>query len=288
MARHNQHVGKMSLYLILGLVAVIAATLTLGAARWQSASQALDARLEAAYAPAKPTTYDANELDGLPAPVQRYFRAVLSDGQAIVSRVSVTHTGTFNMSETAEQWKPFTSTQHVTTRPPGFVWNGRIAMIPGLPVRVHDAYVAGEGLLRASLFGLITLAEMRGTPAMNEGELMRYLAEAAWYPTALLPGQGVQWTAVDDSSAKATLRDGNTRASLLFRFDEAGLIESVYAETRGRSVAGDIIATPWEGRWFDYALRDGMRIPLAGEVAWLLPEGRKPYWRGRIAEIRFE
>ncbi len=279
---------KMTLFIILGLVAVIAAVLILGAARWQSASRELQARLEAAQTPEQPATYDTRELDGLPMPVQRYFRAVLSEGRSMVSRVSVMHRGTFNMSEAGEQWKPFTSAQQVTTRPPGFVWNGRIAMLPGLPVRVHDAYVAGEGILRASLSGLITLADMRGTPDMNQGELMRYLAEAAWYPTALLPSQGVRWTAVDDTSAKATLQDGDTRVSLLFRFDEQGLIASVLAEARGRTVAGKVIATPWEGRWFNYALRDGMRIPLEGEVAWLLPEGRKPYWRGRITEIRFE
>ncbi len=279
---------KMTLFIILGLVAVIAAVLILGAARWQSASRELQARLEAAQPPEQPATYDTRELDGLPMPVQRYFRAVLSEGRSIVSRVSVMHRGTFNMSETGEQWKPFTSAQQVTTQPPGFIWNGRIAMLPGLPVRVHDAYVAGEGILRASLSGLITLANMRGTPDMNQGELMRYLAEAAWYPTALLPSQGVRWTTVDDTSAKATLQDGDTRVSLLFRFDEQGLIASVLAEARGRTVAGKVIATPWEGRWFDYALRDGMRIPLEGEVAWLLPEGRKPYWRGRITEVRFE
>jgi hypothetical protein len=28
-----------------------------------------------------------------------------------------------------------------------------------------------------------------------------------------------------------------------------------------------------------------MLVPLNGEVAWLLPEGEKPYWRGRITEI---
>jgi hypothetical protein len=30
-----------------------------------------------------------------------------------------------------------------------------------------------------------------------------------------------------------------------------------------------------------------MRIPLEGEVAWLLPTGERPYWRGRITEIAF-
>jgi len=177
---------KMTLYLTLGLVVVIAAALAFGAARWQSATEEMHLKLEAAHLPNQPATYDASELDGLPAPVQRYFQAVLSEGQPIVSQVQVMHTGTFNMSETGEQWKPFTSTQRVSTRPPGFVWNGRIAMMPGLPVRVHDAYVAGEGILHASLFGLITLADMRGTPAMDEGELIRYLAETAWYSAKVI------------------------------------------------------------------------------------------------------
>ncbi len=60
----------------------------------------------------------------------------------------------------------------------------------GLPVRVHDAYVAGEGILHASLLGLFSLVDMRGGGDLAEGELMRFFAEAAWYPTALLPTQG--------------------------------------------------------------------------------------------------
>jgi len=114
------------------------------------------------------------------------------------------------------------------------------------------------------------------------------LAEAAWYPTALLPSQGVQWQAVEDFSAKATLKDGETALTLLFRFDENGLIESVRAEERGRTVAGIAIPTPWEVQWKNYERRDGMRIPTEGEVAWLLPEGAKPYFRGRITSLRYE
>lgn len=38
----------------------------------------------------------------------------------------------------------------------------------------------------------------------------------------------------------------------------------------------------WEGRWTNHQRRDGMTVPLTGEVAWLLPEGRQPCWRGRI------
>jgi len=224
----------------------------------------------------------------LPAPVQRYFRTALTEGQLMLLAARMEQAGTFNLSETGEHWRPFRATQRVIIRRPGFDWEARIAMLPGLKVRVHDAYVAGEGLLHASLGGLVPLVRLRGTKDVAQGELMRFLAEAAWYPTALLPSQGVRWEAVDDGSARATLTDGETTVTLLYRFDGAGLIESVRAEARGRTVAGAVVPTPWEGRWSEYELHHGMQIPVAGEVAWILPEGPRPYWRGRLTNISYE
>ena len=87
-------------------------------------------------------------------------------------------------------------------------------MTPGLTARAHNAYIAGEGVLRANLFGLVSLANQRGTPEMAQGELMRFFAEAAWYPRALLPSQGVKWTAADDSSATPRTHTGRWLPSL--------------------------------------------------------------------------
>ena len=75
---------------------------------------------------------------------------------------------------------------------------------------------------------------------------------------------------------------------LLFRFNENGLIDSVRAEAREALIAGVIVPTPWEGRWSNYELRDGIRVPLEGEVAWMFPAGPKPYGRGRITSIIYE
>jgi hypothetical protein len=164
-------------------------------------------------------------------------------------------------------------------------------MLPGLSVRVHDAYVAGEGILHPAILGLFTLMDLRGTDEVAHGELMRFFAEAAWYPTALLPSQGVRWAAVDERSASATLTDGAQPLTMSFTFGTDGLIESVRAEARGRTEGGQIVMRPWEGRWSDHHLRDGMRVPMSGEVAWLLPPeagGRKPYWRGTITALRYE
>jgi hypothetical protein len=270
------------------LALLVAAASLYGAQRWRALTAELNARLEASCKAPSAMSYDARELEGLPAPVQRYFRAVLSDGAPIVATAAVTHAGTFNMGETQDQWKPFTSEQRVVTQAPGFVWNGRIAMLPGVPVLVHDAYVAGEGLLRPAIFGLITLVNLHGKGEIARGELMRFFAEAAWYPTALLPSQGVRWEAINDTSARATLTDGPISMTMTFTFGADGLITSVLAESRGRTVAGKVIPTPWEGRWSNYQRQGGMLVPMTGEVAWLLPEGAKPYWRGTITALDYE
>ncbi len=271
-----------------GLILTVAGVAWYGALRWAAATRALQAQLEDARTAPAPGRYYAREIEGLPAPVQQFFRTALTDGQAIVRAATVEHSGSFNMGEAADRWKPFRSNQRVVTQRPGFVWDGRVAMLPGLNVHVHDAYIAGVGILHPAILGLFTLADLRGSADMAQGELMRFFAEAAWYPTALLPSQGVRWEPVDDHRARATLRDGGIAVTLTFTFASDGAVHSVRADARGRTVAGQVVPTPWEGRWSNIQTQGGMRVPMTGEVAWLTPQGRKPYWRGTITGLRYE
>lgn len=279
---------QVILLILFSLAAVVATAFLYGKFQWESGTRELRGRLEAARIPIATGVFNQRELENLPEPVQRYFQTVLTEGQGIVAAVRVEHSGTFNLGEKAENWKPFTSTQLVITRRPGFDWDARIALLPGLLVHVHDAYVAGEGILHAAVLGLVSMVNLRGTGDVAQGELMRFFAEAAWYPTALLPSQGVRWDALDDRSSCATLNDGDVTLTLLFRFNEAGLIDTVRAEARGRTVGSAVVPTPWQGRFWNYAMRNGMRVPLDAEVAWLLPEGAKPYWRGQITSATYE
>ncbi len=261
----------------------------LGAARWAFLTRALQSRLVAERQAVVPALFDPRELSGLPDPVQRYFRLALTAGQPILGAVRIEHAGSFNIAESgAYRWKPFTSGERVIARRPGFVWDGRVTIVPGLTVHVHDAYVAGEGTLHPALFGLTSLAKRQGKGDIARDELMRFLAEAACYPTALLPSQGVQWQAVDPHSATATLNDGEVSVSLLFGFNEDGLIESVRADERGRTLNGKVVMSPWEGLWSDYQQHEGMTIPMCGEARWLMPQGPRPYWRARIGRIDYE
>ena len=272
----------------ISLGALLVGAWLFGAYRLRAETRSIRTQLAQARRPIQPPNVDFRELDGVPPSVQRYLRAALTDGQPMVAQVHLRHRGTFNMSGGLDQWVPFASNQQVVTQRPGFDWEGRVRIAPGTTVQVHDAYAAGVATLHASLLGLISLAKAPPSTSLARDELMRFLAEATWYPTALLPSQGVVWKAVDDRSASATLTDGDISATLLFMFDETGMVATVYAAERGRMKGGESLPTPWRGRFWDYVQLDGMQVPMQGEVGWLLAEGDQPYWRGKIDSIAHE
>ena len=80
----------------------------LGSARWAVCTRALTYDLDAARIAgtarsASPSHYDSRDLQGLPAPVQRYVSKVLKDGQPIARGLVIQMTGTINMSSTGER-----------------------------------------------------------------------------------------------------------------------------------------------------------------------------------------
>jgi hypothetical protein len=249
----------------------------------------IDDHVDALYAAADserptPPRFTPDDIESLPAPVRRYFERVLEPGQPHVRTARLRQQGTFRLGGADADWRPLEATQHVTVRPPGFVWDARIDIAPLVPARVVDLYRAGDGILKARLFGAIPVASAGPTPEMNEGELLRYLVEAVWVPTALLPEAGVTWEAIDDDSARATLEDGDVTASVVFHFDADDEIERVTAE-RYRQEDDDYAS--WTGHFRAYERRDGMRVPTEAEVAWTLPDGDLPYWRATIEDIEY-
>jgi len=278
---------RTAVAVVAGLLVVTVGAVVLGSYRWQRSTDAALARLRDAAGRAVVARYSAAELAGLPAPVQRYFHAVLREGQRVPTSARIEQDGTF-LLRPPDGWRPFRSTEHLVSHPPGFLWDAGIRAAPGLVVRVRDASIGGVGSMRASLLGVLPVVAVEGTPDIAQGALLRWLAEAAWMPTALLPSAGVLWLPLDDSTARATVGVSGVSVWLDFHFGADSLIARTFTSSRGRDVNGVSVPTPWEGRFTDYQTRGGMRIPIQGEVAWLLPQGRQAYWRGRIAAIAFD
>ena len=232
--------------------------------------------------------FDPADLDTVPEPVRNYFQNVLREGQEYVGSVQLTQQGRLRPGDADSAWRPFAATQYVTTDPPGFFWDATVRLRPLVDLRIGDSYRDGSGRGNVTLLGLLPLGGDEANPELNEGELLRYLAEAVWYPTALLPSEGVEWAAIDDATAEATLTYGGTTATLTFHFNDDDEVTKVHAEQRPRRVGDGYEPTPWTGHWHDYERRNGMRVPTAGAVVWHLPDGDLTAWRGRVTDISYE
>jgi hypothetical protein len=82
---------KITLWSTFGLAIVAAGALVYGSMHWQSATDAMHAKLEVARSRAGPKAHSASELIGLTVPVQRYFRAALTAVRAGVGGESAWH-----------------------------------------------------------------------------------------------------------------------------------------------------------------------------------------------------
>jgi hypothetical protein len=275
--------------LLFGGLAAGGGLLLAGTLRWRAGTAALVARMREPPASLRLPPFADADLDGLPTPVARYLRMVLPDAAPAIACARLTQRGDFLARPRPDGWRPFTAVEHFSARPPGFVWDARIRMAPGMSVLVRDAFAEGQGSMVASVMGVRRIVSVSGTPALASAALQRYLAEAVWLPTALLPGAGVVWSALSPDSARASLTAGAATASVDFFFGADGLVERIHTAARARDIGGGRTApTPWQGRFSRYETHDGYRIPMAGEVEWLLAEGPRPYWRGEITGVTFE
>ena len=231
--------------------------------------------------------FTPDDLEGLPAPVRAYFENTLQEGQPYIDTVRLKQNGKLRLGDASSSWRPFTATQHVTVDPPGFFWDASISLVPFVSLRIRDLFRDQNGSAEVSLFGIIPLDRGEPSQELNEAELVRYLAEATWYPTALLPSEGVQWEPIDDRTARATIDHGDVSASLTFSFNEDDEVTRVYTEERYRRVEGGFEPTPWSGYWHNYQRRNGIRIPMEGEVIWHLPDGDLEAWQGQLTEINY-
>ncbi|MFN2459506.1 MAG: DUF6544 family protein [Candidatus Velthaea sp.] len=270
-----------------GAVAVVGMALVAGSIRWGSVTSRLAGKLERSSHPERAqANVVADQYAALPVPVERYFKYALSPSQKWIYKARLQQNGLIRAAAGADR-KPFTAVQHFLTNPVGFVWDAKSAMMPFLSVSIRDAYVDGVGASEASIAGLISVGKQGGTPQVASGSLLRYLAESAWIPTALLPQSGVYWTGIDDTHARATLNNAGTSVTMEVTFAESGQLVRINA-TRYRDIDGTPVPTPWSGDYTDYQRIDGMMIPTSAEVAWSPPSGRFAVWRSRISAAEYE
>ena len=88
---------------------------------------------------------DLKSLDGLPLPVQRYFRLVLRDGQPMVRTVRMHQKGELMTDPQARDYISFEA-EHIARSPePSFLWIATMKILPGVGIQVIDSLNGGTG-----------------------------------------------------------------------------------------------------------------------------------------------
>jgi hypothetical protein len=238
--------------------------------------------------------HDAPVTSDLPAPVRRYLRFALRDGERRVRAAVIHQSGTFRSrvgGDASQGWAPFRALQRITARPPAFEWDAGIRVLPFLSVRVRDSYAGGHATMRAAILGVVPVARAVDGPELRDGALQRWLAESVWLPTALLPGEGVTWSPIDEGRARATISDAGTTVSLDFEFAASGEVLAVRAPSRPRAVPGrpaEFARQPWGGRFRRWQEHAGLRVPVEAEVFWEREGREESYYRGRNERLSYE
>lgn len=227
-----------------------------------------------------------DQLSGLPAPVQRYFRYCLNEGQRYIACARLRHGGAFRTGE-GRKWMPIAGEEYFAAQEPGFLWRGKVKPLPFYWITARDRYYQGKGNMLIKLFSILTIADSKGEE-MDQSSLLRFFAEAPLFPTALLPGRYLAWEPLDEDSAKAVVSHRGIDCSLVLHFNEEGQATHVTTEDRFRDVKGKFARAAWTGQFGDYQDIGGMRIPTVIEAVWNLPGGDFSYGRFTVTEIEYD
>jgi uncharacterized protein DUF6544 len=197
-------------------------------------TNALIARLESA-------TPAESRRSPIPEIVQSFARCAAPDNP--VPRTIRLRQSAEMRAQPRGAWRRLVAEQVIRVHEPGFVWLARVRMAPLLHAHVLDCYVGGEGFVEVRLFGSLPVARADG-PQIAKGELMRYLAELAWAPPALLHNPHLSWREIDAATVEvsAASADGPARVRLTF---ENGEIAGIAADDRPRAIRGRTVPTPW-------------------------------------------
>jgi hypothetical protein len=225
-------------------------------------------------------TYNAAQIANLPEPVQRYFRYSLKEGQKYISYARLKHGGFFKPSPSLD-FLPIEAEEYFSIEKPGYIWYAEMRPFPYVWLAARDTYFQGRGNVLAKLFSGITIANSRGNET-DQGAMIRWLGEAVWYPTALLPSDNIRWEEIDNKSAKAFFTDKGRTVVGIFHFNEKGEVTSFTADRfMGKSLE------KFEGRCQDYKLFGGMKVPSLVDATWHLKTGDYTYVRFNVTEIEY-
>ncbi len=225
-----------------------------------------------------------DEMSKLPYPVAKWLLSSGFDGQNYVGAVKLKQKGELRTA-IGKPWLPMEANQLFVTAQPGFVWDAKIRMAPGIYLNGMDKYSDGKGSMLIKLMSIANLVDAKG-PEIDQGTLLRYLAETAWFPTAAI-SEYIEWSPIDEKSAMAKMAYGGIEAVGIFEFNEKGQVVAFSAK-RFMDKDGEYFLEDWRVVLDGHENIGGFIVPTRVKVIWGMDEGDFEWFRCKVTEIEYE
>lgn len=196
--------------------------------------------------------------DGLPKPVDRYYRLIYGDRIPVITSVVVT--GRASM----RPFGPITlPARYRFTHEAGRNYRHYIeATLFGIPIlRVNERYIDGQGFMD------LGFATDEG-PKINQGANLGLWAESAWFPAVFLTEPRVRWEPLDDETAALVVPFQAGEERFIVRFDpQTGLVD--WMESMRYHASNSPAKVLWMNKTLAWTERDGRPFPLRGAAIWM-------------------
>lgn len=223
------------------------------------------------------------DVERLPKNVQKWLEYSGVIGKERITAVRLKQKAQMRLAK-EKAWMPVQAEQYFTSQEPGFIWKANIKAAPFVHISGRDKYENGKGNMLIKVLSLFTVANSKGKE-IDQGTLLRYLAETIWFPSAAL-NEYLTWEEIDEQNAKATMTYGDITASGVFTFNSKGEVVNFEAERYGE-FDGDIRLETWSIPVRDYKQFEGIKIPTKGNVTWKLDTGDFNWFNFEVTEIEY-
>ncbi|MFZ9760303.1 MAG: DUF6544 family protein [Candidatus Kapaibacteriota bacterium] len=225
-------------------------------------------------------------IQSCPEPVRHYLRMAMGNSKQLIHFARIKQVGEFRTSPDGD-WSASRADGHYLATKPGFIWKARFGggIIPSKIAWLE--LLDGKGFGSVKFLGLFTLLNPSGYEA-DTSLLTRYLMEAIWFPTALLPSSLLRWNPINAHSAEAVLHYGSLHVSAIFEFNEQHEVIRITTEDKYRDFRSSFEKATFTLHCSNYQTFDGMRIPASMEFVWNLPKGDFSYGKYTLVHTDYE
>ncbi|MBU0561137.1 MAG: DUF6544 family protein [Bacteroidota bacterium] len=231
-------------------------------------------------------TITEKDIATLPIPVQRYFRYCGYIGKVKMINAKIDLENVLFKRAPNNKWMRLNCYQYNSVSAPTRIVYLKNNILGVFPFEARDKCQNGKGNMLIKLLKVFTVVDAKGVE-MDKSALVTVLSETFIIPTYALQ-EYIEWKAVDNNNAIATLTYNDVKVSGTFKFNDNGEMISFYTDDRySAEKDGTYKKIPWSIVVENYKEKDGIKFPSEIKVIWHNESSDFEYFKGTISNIEY-